>query len=86
MTQHETRDGFQSPKTLWEAGRWWIRNEVRGKGLGSSLSSSDDPPLPTGAGGCLNRPYRVQKVLRTIPVATDNIQKYDLSQLGRFVT
>ena len=74
MTTHETRDGFQSPKTLW-VGRWWIRNEVRGEGFGFSLSSSDDPPLPTGAGGCVNRSYRVQKVLRTIPVSTDNRQK-----------
>ena len=36
---------------------------------------SDDSALPTGAGGCVNRPYHVQKVLRTIPVANDNKPK-----------
>ena len=36
---------------------------------------SDTPPLSTGVGGCVNRPYHVQKVLRNIPVAYDNRQK-----------
>ena len=30
--------------------------------------------LPTDAGGCVNRPYHVQKVLRTIPVVSANTQ------------
>ena len=48
---------------------------MEGERLSSSLFSNDDPPLPTGADRCGNRPYHVQKVLRTIPVAADNRQK-----------
>ena len=61
-----------SPKTV---GGWkrWIKNEVKGEGLSSSLFSDDDPPLPTGAGGRGNPSYHVHKVRRTIPVAAGNI-------------
>ena len=51
-TTHGTREGFQSPKTLGEFGFESIKNEVKGEGLGSSLSFLRRPLLPTGAGGC----------------------------------
>ena len=38
---------------------------------------SDAPALPTGAGGLVNRPDHVRKVLRTIPVVTDKPKKTD---------
>ena len=74
-TTHGTRDGFQFSQDGVGGWKRWIRNEVRGEGLDSSLFSDDHSPLPTGADECVNRPYRVQKVLRTIPVAADNRQK-----------
>ena len=50
-TTDGTRDGFKTPTTLGESGRW-IRNEVKGGGLGLALAFCRRPPLPTGAGGC----------------------------------
>ena len=73
-TTHGTRDGFQSPRDF--GGGCKVdqkRSERRGALLLSLLSAA--PALPTGAGGCVNRPYHVQKVLRTIPVAFDDRQK-----------
>ena len=49
-TTHGTRDGFETPNTMGESGRWII-NEVKGEGLGSTFNFHRRPPLPTGAGG-----------------------------------
>ena len=38
-TIHGTRDGFQFSQDGVEGWKKWIKNEVKGKGLGSSLSS-----------------------------------------------
>ena len=54
-------------------GGWKVdqkRSEKRGALLLSLLSAA--LALPTDAGGCVNRPYHVQKVLRIIPVASSD--------------
>ena len=68
---HEIRDVLQYPQAVWEVERE-IEGEVRERG------SADRPILArqrrqaalTARGGCVNRPYRVQKVPRIITMAT----------------
>ena len=76
--EDDTRNPGRFPISQDFGGGWTVDpkgTETRGAWLLRLLF--DAPLLPAGVGGCVYRPYHVEKVLRTIPVASNNRQKTD---------